>query len=77
MIYGGSLYLHEFLTFLKKTLIIGDSLSADFLGGQAAGIDICWFNPIMKLNNTDIVPTYQIQKLDELYQILKLELKVV
>lgn len=56
---------------VDQALIIGDSLSADIKGGQLAGIDTCWFNPNMKLNDTDLAPTYQIQQLDELYQILK------
>jgi 2-haloacid dehalogenase len=55
---------------VEHGLLIGDSLSADIKGGQLAGIDTCWFNPGEKPNHTDIVPTYQIQKLDELYQIL-------
>ncbi|MBK3494711.1 YjjG family noncanonical pyrimidine nucleotidase [Viridibacillus sp. YIM B01967] len=54
----------------ENTLIIGDSLSSDIKGGQLAGIDTCWLSPQMKLNNTEIIPTYQIQKLDELYRIL-------
>lgn len=58
---------------VKKGLIIGDSFSADIKGGQLAGLDTCWFNPEMKPNNTQIVPTYQIQKLDELYRILNVE----
>ncbi|PAQ14233.1 noncanonical pyrimidine nucleotidase, YjjG family [Bacillaceae bacterium SAOS 7] len=58
---------------VDQALIIGDSLSADIKGGQLAGIDTCWFNPNMKLNDTDLAPTYQIQQLDELYQILKEE----
>ncbi|MEK5520290.1 YjjG family noncanonical pyrimidine nucleotidase [Heyndrickxia sp. FSL W8-0423] len=61
----------------EKTLIIGDSLSADMRGGYVAGIDTCWFNPNMKSNNTDVIPTYQIRKLDELYQILQVEMNVV
>ncbi|MBS4190471.1 YjjG family noncanonical pyrimidine nucleotidase [Bacillus sp. FJAT-49705] len=55
---------------VEQTLIIGDSLSADIIGGHQAGIDTCWFNPEMKPNNTGIIPTYQIQKLEELYHIL-------
>lgn len=55
----------------EDTLIIGDSLSSDIKGGHLAGIDTCWFNAHMKPNNTEIMPTYQIQKLEELYQILK------
>ncbi|TLS36776.1 YjjG family noncanonical pyrimidine nucleotidase [Pseudalkalibacillus caeni] len=55
---------------LGQTLIIGDSLSSDIKGGNMAGIDTCWFNPRKKHNNTDIIPSYEIQKLEELYQIL-------
>lgn len=55
----------------KQSLIIGDSLSADIKGAEQTGIDSCWFNPEMKTNNTDISPTYQIQNLNELYQILR------
>ncbi|ASB91305.1 YjjG family noncanonical pyrimidine nucleotidase [Bacillus sonorensis] len=54
-------------------LIIGDSLTADIKGGGIAGLDTCWLNPGMKPNDTGIVPTYQIQKLDELYHILHVE----
>lgn len=57
---------------VEQGLMIGDSLSADIKGGQLAGLDTCWFNPEMKPNDTEIVPTYQIQKLDELYRILKI-----
>ena len=55
---------------VKQALIIGDSLSADIKGGELAGLDTCWFNPNMKPNVTDISPTYQIQKLEELKGIL-------
>ncbi|AJS60202.1 YjjG family noncanonical pyrimidine nucleotidase [Paenibacillus sp. IHBB 10380] len=58
---------------VEEGLIIGDSFSADILGGQLAGLDTCWFNPEMKPNDTEIVPTYQIQNLDELYRILNVE----
>jgi len=58
---------------LESTLIIGDSLSADIKGGQMAGIDTCWFNPGMIPNEIAILPTYEIQKLKEVYQVLNLE----
>lgn len=54
----------------EKGIIIGDSLSADIKGGYLSGIDSCWINPEMLPNDTNIIPTYQIQKLDELYHIL-------
>ncbi|MCG7409301.1 YjjG family noncanonical pyrimidine nucleotidase [Paenibacillus sp. ACRRX] len=55
----------------EQTLIVGDSLSADIKGGHLAGIDTCWFNPEMIPNHSDIIATYQIQKLEELYSILR------
>ncbi|MGG4039266.1 YjjG family noncanonical pyrimidine nucleotidase [Heyndrickxia ginsengihumi] len=60
---------------VEQVLIIGDSLSSDIKGGQLAGIDTCWFNPELKPNETSILPTYQIQRLDDLYQILNIERK--
>jgi 2-haloacid dehalogenase len=54
----------------NQALIIGDSLSSDIKGGYLAGIDTCWYNPERLDNNTDIIPTYEIQKLEDLYQIL-------
>ncbi|NWL89030.1 noncanonical pyrimidine nucleotidase, YjjG family [Paenibacillus sp. 79R4] len=57
----------------QRALIIGDSLSSDIKGGQLAGMDTCWYNPIGKENNTDIVPTYEIRTLQELYQILGIQ----
>lgn len=57
----------------QQALIIGDSLSSDMKGGQLAGLDTCWFNPEGKANETDIIPTYEIRTLQELYQILRLK----
>ena len=57
----------------EQALIIGDSLSSDIKGGQLAGLDTGWFNPNAKSNNTGILPTYEIQDLNELYTILNLE----
>jgi 2-haloacid dehalogenase len=54
----------------EQGLLIGDSLNADIKGGHTVGLDTCWFNPELKVNNTDILPTYQIQRLKELYEIL-------
>jgi len=50
-----------------RVLIIGDNLRADIAGGINAGIDTCWFNLRLEKNNTDIKPTYEIFKLNELY----------
>lgn len=54
---------------LSKTVIIGDSLSSDIQGGINARIDNIWLNPHGQ-NSDKIQPTYMIQTLDELYEIL-------
>ncbi|MGN0353963.1 MAG: YjjG family noncanonical pyrimidine nucleotidase [Muricoprocola sp.] len=55
---------------LEEALLIGDSLTADIRGGENTGMETVWFNPSGAENHTDIVPTYEIKKLKELYQIL-------
>ena len=50
----------------SETGMIGDSLTADIAGGQAAGLDTCWYNPHGKPNTA--APTYEIHALDELMQ---------
>lgn len=57
----------------ESTLIVGDSLTADVTGGYNAGIDTCWINIRGKQNNSKVIPTYEIKKLDELYKILNIE----
>lgn len=66
-------YVFERIPNFKKeeALIIGDSFSADIIGGINAGIDTCWFNQHNKVIETDSKPTYEIQKLQQLYTILK------
>lgn len=59
----------------KDVLIIGDSLSSDIQGGNNAGIDACWMNAENKINDTNAVPTYEIHKLAELYDILGISKK--
>lgn len=55
----------------EEGLIIGDSLSADMKGGYVAGIDTCWFNPERKLNDSGIIPTYEVHNFEELEALLK------
>ena len=54
----------------KQTVIIGDSLTSDILGGQLAGIDTIWFNP-KKKNSGEIQPTYEIERLQQLLPLLQ------
>ena len=56
---------------LKKTIIIGDSLSSDMRGGNNAGIICCWYNPAGIENKTDIKIDYEIKSLSEVYDVLE------
>lgn len=50
----------------KESMIIGDSVTSDILGGKNAEIATCWFNPRKKVNDTTIRPDYTITALDEI-----------
>lgn len=50
-----------------KVLMVGDSLSADIIGGLNYGIDTCWYNP--KGEKTSLKPTYIIGDLRQLLDI--------
>ncbi len=52
----------------RKILIIGDSQTSDILGGINSGIDTCWYNP--KGAVAKYTPTYEIQSLEQLKDIL-------
>jgi HAD superfamily (subfamily IA) hydrolase, TIGR02254 len=52
-----------------KTIIIGDSLSSDILGGNNAGIATCWYNPNGLINQTSAVVNYEVNSLTELYSL--------
>lgn len=54
-----------------KILMVGDTLSSDITGANNAGIDSCWFNPHMKPNDSEIVPTYEIQHMKELIALIE------
>lgn len=56
---------------LSKTLLVGDRLSSDIIGGNAVGIDTCWYNKTHKPSQQEIIPTYEIEDLEELFNIIK------
>ncbi|GGN90802.1 YjjG family noncanonical pyrimidine nucleotidase [Saccharibacillus kuerlensis] len=56
----------------SEVLIVGDSLSSDIRGGHNYGIDTCWYNPELLENGSGITPTYEIEKLTELLELLPL-----
>lgn len=51
------------------TLMVGDRLEADILGGIRFGVDTCWYSPAGALPAAGIAPTYTIRSLEELPQI--------
>ena len=55
----------------EETIIIGDSLSSDILGGKNAGIKTCLFNPAGKENKTDIIPDFEVRTLAEIPALLE------
>lgn len=59
------------ITNKSNVLMVGDSLTSDIQGGINYGIDTCWFNPKQKENNTSLKPTYEINKLESLLEIIK------
>ncbi|MCC3359382.1 YjjG family noncanonical pyrimidine nucleotidase [Bacillus sp. REN16] len=66
-------YAFSSLQLIKKSnvLMVGDSLTSDIQGGINFGIDTCWFNPKYKENSTSLKPTYEINKLESLLEIIK------
>ena len=56
---------------LDRSIILGDSLTSDILGGINAGIATCWFNPKRKNGRADIVPDFEIQRLSDFVELVK------
>lgn len=54
----------------EQTMMIGDSLTGDILGGKNAGIRTCWVNIKGKERRPDICPDYEIHSLKELMALL-------
>lgn len=57
----------------EKTLIVGDSLTADIQGGLNWGIDTCWYNPKRLINKSGIQPKYEIHDLLDILNLIKKE----
>ena len=53
-----------------EVLIVGDSLSSDICGGNNAGIQTCWYNPLGAELKGDYKVDYEIRNLNEIYEIL-------
>ena len=55
----------------SKTMIVGDSLTSDILGGKQAGIQTCWVNPKGKPCPEKLQPDYEIPALSALESLLE------
>lgn len=53
-----------------SVLLVGDSLTSDITGGNAYGIDTCWFNPHGKPADPQVPCTYEIRSLAEVTSIV-------
>ncbi len=53
-----------------KTLIVGDSLTSDIIGGSRAGIKTCWYNPNGLEGDPQIKADYEITNLSQLSSLL-------
>lgn len=56
----------------EKVLVIGDSLTSDMAGGVGYGLDTCWYNPRGDVDELELPITYEIQDMEELFDILKI-----
>lgn len=48
----------------RRTVIVGDGLSSDILGGVNGNLDTIWYNPKHKPNDTHIRPTWEADSFD-------------
>lgn len=54
----------------EKTIIVGDSLTSDMLGGNRAGIVCCWYNPEGKEKTGDVRIDHEIRNLWDIKEVL-------
>ena len=50
----------------SRTIIVGDSLTSDMLGGNRAGITCCWYNPEGRKREGELQIDYEIKNLWEI-----------
>jgi putative hydrolase of the HAD superfamily len=58
----------------EDVIMVGDNLMTDILGANRAGIKSVWINRHQKDRN-EVIPTYEIHHLKELFTILKMEVQ--
>ena len=66
------------MTDKSSVLMVGDSLTSDMRGGEDYGIDTCWYNPSLKENKASVKPTYEVESLLQILELVEVaEEKVV
>lgn len=55
----------------ESTVLIGDSLTSDILGGKNAGLKTIWYNPAEAPESAEIRPDYEIRSLAEVAPLLQ------
>ena len=58
---------------LSKILVVGDSLTSDIKGANNVGVDACWFNPDGRSAGEEYRIIADIQRLEQLFDVLKME----
>ncbi len=54
----------------EEVIVVGDSLNSDIQGGNNFGLDTCWYNPSGSANHTKHLPTYEIDRIGRLREIV-------
>ena len=54
----------------EDMLIVGDSLTSDMKGGLIAGVPTCWYNPQSLPRPADMAIAFEIQNLQQIYELL-------
>jgi len=55
----------------QQCLMVGDNLNCDVLGAADFGLQTCWFNPHSEVPPPEIVPHFEVQKLNQIYQLVE------
>ena len=59
------------IEFNKNTVVVGDSLTSDIKGAINKGLDSIWINCYGKQNTSQTTPTYTVNKIEEIIDIIK------
>lgn len=55
----------------EEAMMVGDNLYTDILGAQNIGMKSIWINRVNKQKDPNVMPTYEIKNLEEIFPILE------